>query len=231
MRTPKLISLVCTIATVSILSSGMAVAHSGAGHDHQTLPLGWTFDPAVQDKIVNNLSRGNRAVGLSVFEQATLAQYGIQVGNTFKTTVREHTVQITRTSGGLRVEGPAMAHADGPQWNLPVRSSAMATRISFAAAHPGHDHRHIGLEWAFPPAIEEKIANNLIHNDASGAIGLKSGEQKVLERYGIKVGNTFNAVVNGMTFTVRRTTMGLKVLSHVQNLPVAEVPATDIGRY
>ena len=34
-----------------------------------------------------------------------------------------------------------------------------------------------------------------------------------------------------MTFTVRRTTMGLQILKHMQNLPVAEVLNGTTGRY
>lgn len=231
MLTQKMIPLICAIATASILSNGIAQAHSGHGHDHATIPVDWKFDSAVEAKIVQNTSRGNRSVGLSVFEQNALSRYGIEVGNTFKTTVKNRTLEITRTSSGLRVEGLALAYADGPEWNLPVRSANPVVRSSLAATHPGHDHRHIGMEWAFPPAIEEKIANNLLRNGASGAIGLKSGEQKLLERYGVEVGNRFNAVVNGMTFTMRRTTMGLRILKHMQDMPVAEVRNGTAGRY
>ncbi len=71
----------------------------------------------------------------------------------------------------------------------------------------------------------------MTQNNATGLIGLSHGEQKTLERYGILVGNTFNALVNGKTFTVQRSTMGLKILRHAQGMPMASVPGESVGRY
>lgn len=231
MLTRKFASLICTVATASIITAGTAQAVNGHGHDHRALPVDWSFDSRVEQKIESHLNRGIRAVGLSAFEQTTLTQYGINVGNSFKTTVGGRTLEITRTASGLRVEGPATAYADGPRWSLPVRIASPVAGVSIAASHPGHDHRHLGVEWAFPRDIEEKIANNLLNNGASGAIGLKSGEQKMLERYGIRVGNTFNAVINQRTFTVKRTSMGLQILNHVRHMPVAEIRDGEIAQY
>jgi len=231
MLTLKNISMVSIFTIASLLTVATVQAGNSSGHDHRAIPVSWTFDPAVQAKIGKNLSQGNQAVGLSIFEQSALFRYGIQVGNSFKTKIRNHTLLVTRTTTGLRIEGPAGGHLDEVRWDLPMRVTSNVIQSSMEGSHPGHEHVHKGIEWIFPLSIEQKIANNLNKQDASGAIGLNYREQKLLERYGIRLGNTFNAKLNGMTFTLLRTTMGMKILKHVQKMPMASIPSTNTARY
>ncbi|QPJ60652.1 MAG: hypothetical protein G3M70_01610 [Candidatus Nitronauta litoralis] len=231
MTTRKITKIICALAIASFLNAGNALAHQGTGHDHRSIPVGWTFDQKVADRIQRGMNEGNETVGLSGFEQKTLKEYGIQVGNRFKTRVGDQMIEVTRTSSGLHIEGPTLGHDDAPQWNLPMSSTHQVIKSSMRAAHPGHDHRHLDFEWVFSLDAQKKIANNLTGNNPSGAIGLSQGEQKMLQRYGIKVGNTFNTLLGGMAFTVQRTSMGLQVLKHVQGMPIAAVPGENVGRY
>ena len=221
----KTTSIVTSIFAASFIWAGSALA--APGHDHSNLPVGWTFDPIVINKISKNLDQGNRAIGLSPLEQGTLSDYGIKIGNTFKANIDGEMMKVIRTSSGIRVEGTTLAHADGFQVNLPVRQSSRVIRSSFTQNHAGHDHQHLAIEWVFNRAIEKKIANNLENDNASGAIGLSHKEQRILGRYGIKVGNQFNAHVNEMDFTMKRTTMGLQVMKHLHSMPIASLPADN----
>jgi len=220
MKRFNLIRLTITTVCTALLAAGTAAAHSN--HDHSHLPVGWTFDRAVQNKIEKTLANEMNAVGLSSFEQNTLSKYDIGVGNSFTTRVGDTMMKITRTSGGIRIAGPVSSTDN--LFSLPIVQSEEPVRRVSTMRHPGHDHRHLALAWVFDDAIKNKIHNNVFFGDASGAVGLAKREQKLLARYGIRVGNSFRAHVDGMTFTMQRTSLGLRILAHEIGLPMAEVP-------
>jgi len=229
MKTQKIASTMSAIAFASLLVAGTAFAHSD--HDHSQLPVGWTFDSQVMKKIERNYNRGQDKTGLSTLEQEVLAQYGIGVGNSFTTQIGSQTMKVTRTDSGIRIEGPTIAYADGLHENLPVRETSQVVRSSFTKDHPGHDHRHLKTSWVFHPAIEEKIHNSLAGDHPSKAIGLSSKEQRILERYEIKQGNSFYAYVDGKTFTVKRNSMGLRILNQVDGRTVASLSGANNESY
>ncbi len=229
MKNRTITSALSTLALATVLTTGSALAHSQ--HDHSTLPIGWTFDSKVMSKIEKNMNMGHTKIGMSSLEQTMLADYGIGVGNSFNARIGNQTVKVTRTSSGIRLGNPVMQYADGTQENLPLSSNAQMVRSSFGGNHPGHDHQHLALAWVFNPAIEGKIHDNRVLHGASGAIGLSTKEQKTLDRYGIKVGNSFNANVDGMTYTVKRTSMGLSVLKYVEGRTVASIEGANNDAY
>ncbi len=229
MKNRTLTSALSVIALATLFSAGTALAHSE--HDHSTLPIGWTFDSKVMNKIEKNMKMGHTKIGMSSLEQTMLSDYGIGVGNSFNARIGDEMVKVTRTSAGIRLGEQVMQFADGTQENLPLRGNAQMVRSSFNGNHPGHDHQHLALSWVFNPAIEGKIHDNRVLHEGSGAIGLSTKEQKTLDRYGIKVGNSFNANVDGMTYTVKRTTMGLKVLTYVEGRTVASIEGANNGAY
>ena len=229
MKNRTLTSALSTIALATLFSTGTALAHSQ--HDHSMLPIGWTFDSKVMSKIEKNMEMGHNKIGMNSLEQTMLADYGIGVGNSFNARIGDQMVKVTRTSAGIRLGGKVKQYADGTQENLPLRGNAQMVRSSFKGNHPGHDHQHLALSWVFNPAIEGKIHDNRILHEDSGAIGLSTKEQKTLERYGIKIGNSFNANVDGMTYTVKRTTMGLKVLNYVEGRTVASIEGANNDAY
>lgn len=86
--------------------SKVSINHkSHTGHDHAHLPYEWTFGLTTQDKIVSGMVKNekNVLVGLNVFEQSLLREYGIQPGNTFQTTIAGHQFLIEKTSSGIKV--------------------------------------------------------------------------------------------------------------------------------
>lgn len=229
MKNRKVISALSTLALATVFSTGTALAHSQ--HDHSTLPIGWNFDSKVMSKIKKNVTMGHNEIGMSSLEQSMLADYGIGIGNSFNAPIGNRTVKVTRTSSGIRLGNPVMQYADGTQEILPLRSNARMVRSSMNGNHPGHNHQHLALSWVFNAAIEDKIHDNRVLNGASGAIGLSTKEQKTLDRYGIKIGNSFNSNVDGMTYTVKRTSMGLTVLKYVEGRTIASIEGVNNDAY
>lgn len=229
MKTQKITSALSAIAFASLLVAGTASAHSA--HDHSHLPVGWTFDKQVTNKIQKNLEQGQKKTGLSSLEQKVLGQYGIGIGNSFNTRVGGQTMKVTRTDSGIRVEGQVKVYADSLQENLPVRENAQVVRSSFSPNHAGHDHRHLKMSWVFNPAIEEKIHDSIASDRPHNAIGLTSREQRVLERYEINIGNSFYTYVDGKTFTAKRTSMGIRIMNEVDGRTVASAPGAGSGSY
>jgi len=91
---------------VSLISTGESMSH--AGHDHRMVAYEWSFGESTQHKVAQRLGQGDEVfVGLTRFEQTLLNNYDIKVGNRFHTVIDDQTVIAERTSGGLKVMGPA----------------------------------------------------------------------------------------------------------------------------
>jgi len=90
---------------ISLISTG---ATSHAGHDHRMVAYEWSFGNSTQSKIMKRLNPQDEVfVGLTRFEQNLLENYDIKVGNRFHTEIHGQTMMAERTSGGLKVMGPA----------------------------------------------------------------------------------------------------------------------------
>ncbi len=229
MNTAKITSTVSSLVFASLLVAGTAGAHSN--HDHSHLSVGWTFDSKVMNKIEKNMGLGLKKTGLSSLEQDVLNHYGIKEGNSFNTRIGERMMKVTRTSSGIRIENPVVAYTDGLQKNLPIHAQANVVRSSINKNHTGHDHGHLKLSWVFSETIKQKINYKMADHRSSKAVGLSTKQQKILKRYGINVGNTFLATVDGKTFTMKRTSMGLKILNELNGRAVASVPGAHQDVY
>ena len=53
MTTRKITKIICALAIASFLNAGNVLAHKGTGHDHRSIPVGWTFDQKVSEKILD----------------------------------------------------------------------------------------------------------------------------------------------------------------------------------
>ncbi len=62
--------------------------------------------------------------------------------------------------------------------------------------------------WMFDPVVTEKIHKNLARGEV--AVGLSRLEQRMLEKYGIRVGKLFITQVQGELWSVTRTSTGLR---------------------
>ena len=105
---------------------------------------------------------------------------------------------------------------------------AMAASIAFvsanAMAHSAHDHSTVPYKWALSKSLQVKIDSRLDSLAPTSVIGLNSFEQKELAHYDIKVENKFNTEIRGINLLVKRTSAGIKVISHDELQNVAMAP-------
>lgn len=102
---------------------------------------------------------------------------------------------------------------------------AVLLAVNPSPAYSGQDPSRQTARWTFDPGVAEKIEKHLSRNTA--AVGLSSFEQNILEKYGIRVGQSFITQVNDEVIQVTRTNSGLwieesvepSVAEHRQQLP------------
>ena len=222
MNSKKIIIASATALTLSLGSAVSVLAHSN--HDHSSLPLNWTFIKGTADKMASTLNSGGKTKikGLSKFEQKKLAHYGIKVGNSFKSVIAGKPVEIKKTSLGIEIEQTSPVSL-ASAWQIPLRKKDEIVLASTGNhQHMGHDHSQLPYEWQFSPATESKIQNRMASSQKDGFVGLTQFEQKLMERYGIKVGNKLHSVIDGQDVVVERTSGGIIALETGDKLSVAD---------
>lgn len=184
-----------------------------SGQKSSQLSDGWMFDPVVAEKIHKSLARGEVAVGLSRLEQRMLETYGIGFGKTFVTQDQGDLWTVTRTSTGLRFERPM-----GPLAAVNLQSFPMIrTHYRIAPASVGGPNRAPNLAWVFDKPLQEKIQNRVFLKGIPSIIGLSRFQQKLLDRYGIQVGQSFRTSMAGRIINVKRISSGLQIRSLAEN--------------
>ena len=229
MKTLNLIFASMITATLMISFPVLSLAHSE--HNDSPMPLVWEFNDSVRDKIIralNDEARKNK-VGLSHLEQNILKRYGIPVGHSFYTPVDGRQVVVQRTHSGLRILETMAPVSSEFRWQAPITQRYRVVPSSFPVMdHPGHHHNHLDFSWLFDPQISSKIKRHLKNNAYPTAVGLSSTEQMIVDRYGIKTGNSFITIVGGEDYLVRRTSSGLQIMKKVtEATPVAAHPKSS----
>ena len=205
-----------TIAALVIFFSGNAYGHSD--HDHTTLPYKWEFSKKLNAKIERNLNSNNPngVIGLSPFEQKNFSYYGIQVGNKFESIIKNIEVTFERTSGGLKITNTSLGGFASNKEVIPMRKLTSTSRVKLSfPRHAMHEHKRMPVEWVFANNTNSKIVKHMFLGKGNLPIGLTKLEKRVLNEYGIKVGNQFNLFISGHRFLVQRTSMGLKIINHL----------------
>ncbi len=172
----------------------------------------WIFDPVVAEKIHKSLARGEVAVGLSRLEQKMLEKYGIGYGKTFITQNQGELWSVTRTSTGLRFERPM-----GPLEAVNLQSFPMIRTHYRVIPTSVGGPRVTNLAWVFDKALQNKIQNRIYLKGVPSAIGLSRFQQKLLQRYGIQVGQSFRSSMAGRILTIKRVSLGLQIQSIAKN--------------
>ena len=115
---------------------------------------------------------------------------------------------------------------------LTAATASLFLFANIATAHSEHDHSKLSLEWKFSKKVEAKIQARGTLQENSYYVGLSAHEQKTLERYGIRAGNTFTALVDGVNAYVKRTSTGIQVMdSGVMNIGSKEqLPIRTLSR-
>ena len=221
MNSKKIIIASAAALTLSLGSVVSSIAHSQ--HDHSSLPLNWTFVKGTAEKVAMTLDseHNTKNKGLSKFEQKKLAHYGIKVGNSFKSVIAGEAVQIKRTTAGIEIEKTSPVNL-ASTWHIPLRKNNSVVLASTGNhQHMGHDHSQLPYEWQFSMATESKIQNRMSSSEKQGYVGLTQFEQKLMDRYGIKVGNKFHSVVDGQKVVVEKTSGGIRAINSGDSLSVA----------
>jgi len=210
MKNKNFKTLAVVIAFTLLLAGCKDLTYSGQSSSQ--LSEGWMFDPVVTAKIHKNLARGEVAVGLSTLEQRMLEKYGIGFGKSFITQVRGELWSVTRTSTGLRFEGSVgPLAAVNLQWLPMIQTHYRVLPVS--VREPERENRVPNLAWVFDKALQNKIQNRIYLKGVPSAIGLSRFQQKLLQRYGIQVGQSFRTSMAGRILTVKRVSLGLQIQS------------------
>jgi len=230
MKTTKIIAATAIASAVTLSMSTSALAHSD--HDHSKLPLNWTFVNDTSSKIEERMDTQDavRYVGLSKFEQKKLKYYGIKEGNSFNSVVDNRPIQVTKTMGGVKIDEVDAAELAN-NWRIPLRQKAGVSLVSMGNqhAHVGHDHSYLPYEWEFANKTMNRIQNRMDQEDTAHYVGLNRFEQKLLNKYGIKAGNTFHAYINGADVLFERTASGVKVVKVMDGATLAKSNGNAMG--
>jgi len=223
MKTTKIIAATAIASAMTLGMSTNGLAHSN--HDHSKLPLNWTFVNDTSSKIEERMDIPIpvRYIGLSKFEQKKLKYYGIKEGNSFNSVVDNRPIQVTKTMGGVQIEEANPAELAN-NWRIPLRQKAGVSLVSMGNqhAHVGHDHSYLPYEWEFANKTMNRIQNRMDREDTAHYVGLNRFEQKLLNKYGIKAGNTFHAYINGADVLLERTAGGVKVVKVMDGATLAK---------
>lgn len=228
MKRFQAIKQAATVFSLVLFASGSAWAHSM--HDHTTLPLKWEFSKTIQSKIDRNLtgSQALGSIGLTKFEQRKMDHYGIKVNNRIKAHFKGHILDVERTTMGIRIAGVTDMSQIAATETIPLRLLTHARpTMENTGNHAGHDHSRLAVEWAFGDSSNAKIVKRLRTSSKTAFVGLNEFEQTLLNEYGIHIGNTFQARIMDMPFTVKRTSGGVVVYKNVEPRVVAERPVSS----
>ena len=84
--------------------------------------------------------------------------------------------------------------------------------------HVGHDHKRLLVKWSFGDKTNSKIVKHLFKSKGKLTMGLTRLEQNLLTEYGIQYGNKFELSISGNSFLVEKTSGGLIILNHIDNI-------------
>lgn len=185
---------------------------SYSGQSRTQISEGWMFDPVVAEKINKSLARGEVAVGLSRLEQRMLEKYGITIGKSFITQVQDELWRVTRTSTGLRFEESLGPLAAVNLQSLPMIQTHYRI-VPVSVQGIDREDRLPYLAWVFDQDLQEKIQNRIFLKGVPSAIGLSRFQQKLLQRYGIQLGQSFRSSMAGRIVTIKRVSLGLQIQS------------------
>ncbi|GEM_PF-938683 len=215
------------VASITFMTATISFAHST--HDHSTVPFKWQFSKKLYSKVERNLNgtKPTGVIGLNPFEQKKFNHYGIKVGNKFSGIVRNIDVIFERTSAGIKVVDASIYDTSANKNFMPLVKDSNISKVSMKNTfHPGHAHKRIHVKWSFGNTTNSKIVKHLYKNNETLSIGLTHLEQHLLSEYGIECGNKFELSISGNSFLVEKTSGGLIILNHIENINLAKKDAS-----
>lgn len=152
-------------------------------------------------------------------------QYGLKVGRTFDAKVDNKLFRFQKTTSGVKIVKQVKVERAFNALVLPVNKAFQTARISMTFnSHNGHDHFHFPYEWVFSEKIQKRVENTINSGKLEGLVGLSKFDRAELERYGIRIGMTFNSSVLHSQLIAKLTSGGIQIIEFVEPAKVAALP-------
>ena len=211
------------LASISLITATTGFAHSIK--DNSTVPCQWKCSEKLYSKVERNLNpkKNTRVIGLNPFEQQKGNNYGAKVVNNFSSIVRNIDVIFGKTSAGIKVVDASIFNTAANDNFVPLIKDSNVSKISIKKTfHVDHGHKRIHVKWSFGDTTNSKIVKHLFKSKEKLSVGLTQLEQNLLTEYGIQCGNKFELSISGNRFLVEKTSEGLIILNHIENIDVVK---------
>ena len=211
------------VASISLITATTGFAHSIK--DNSTVPCQWKFSEKLYSNVERNLNptKTTRVIGLNPFEQKKVNHYGAKVVNNFSSIVRNIDIIFGKTSAGIKVVDAAIFNTAANDNFVPLVKDLNVSKISMKKTFRVEDgHKRLHVKWSFGDTKKSKIVKHLFKNKEKLSIGLNQLEQNLLTAYGIQCGNKFELSISGNRFLVEKTSEGLIILNHIENIDLVK---------
>ena len=223
MKANRIIVKTLALASISLITATTSFAHSS--QDDSTVPCKWQSSEKLSPKISTNLNptKANAGIELNPFEQKNVNDYGAKVVNNFSSIVRNIDVIFKKTSTGIKVVDASIFNTDANENFVPLVKDSNISKFSMKKTFNIEDgHKHLNIKWSFGEKTNSKIVKHLFKSKQKLSIGLTQLEQNLLTEYGIECGNKFELSIFDNRFLVKKTSKGLIILNHIENIGVVK---------
>ena len=223
MKATRSILKTLAVASMILITTTTAVAHSG--HDHSTVPFKWQFADKLYSKVERNLNtiKTTGVIGLNPFKQKKVNNYGAKVVNNSSSIVRNIDVIFGKTSSGIKVVDASIFNTAANDNFVPLVKDSNISKFSMKKTfHVEHGHKRLHVKWSFGDKKNSKIVKHLFKSKERLSVGLTQLEQNLLTEYGIQCGNKFELSISDNRFLVEKTSEGLIILNHIENIDVVK---------
>lgn len=95
---------------------------------------------------------------------------------------------------------------------LSATAISLILSAGMATAHSDHDNSELAMQWKFSKKVEAKIQSRGALEGNGYYVGLSSHELNTLDHYGIRAGNVFTTMMDGVNAKVKRTSAGIQIV-------------------
>ena len=223
MKANRIIVKTLALASISLITATTSFAHSS--QDDSTVPCKWQSSEKLSPKVERNLDtiKTTGVIGLYPFKQKKVNYYGAKVVNNSSSIVRNIDVIFGKTSTGIKVVDASIFNTDANENFVPLVKDSNISKFSMKKTFNIEDgHKHLNIKWSFGEKTNSKIVKHLFKTKQKLSIGLTQLEQNLLTEYGIECGNKFELSIFDNRFLVKKTSEGLIILNHIENIGVVK---------
>jgi len=223
MKAKRSILKTLALASISLITATTSFAHSN--QHYSTVPCKWQSPENLSPKLDSNLNptKANASIKLNPFEQKNVNGYGTKVVKNFSPIVRNIDVTFKNTSTGIKVVDASIFNTDANENFVPLVKDSNISKFSMKKTfHIEHGHKHLNVKWSFGEKTNSKIVKHLFKSKQKLSVSLTQLEQNLLTEYGIECGNKFELSISDNRFLVEKTSEGLIILNHIENIGVVK---------